>query len=493
MNSIETLDDPTITVDHLRVKTCFICLEEESAPTQPDGLATNTTNPWIHPCPNCGLVAHDRCLIRWISSLPLKRSAKTPYKDRSGSVFVLDTFRCPQCRRPYELAHQPSLMHRLLMVFDAVYVLVSELGQIGSLVVGLTTFQMLPAAVFAQSRMLASAGLLVHEIAFLRVYLGSRMFKLLLTDNFRDLYRSIFIVAPMIPLRIMFPGTSPRWIMPLYLSFPLILHGMTKLVPSEGLIPLESEVPTASGPMISFWPPSPSLIGYVGTCIISPVYNHFFARFSTWVLGAPPPRRQRTYLNDRLGAHARAFFTLRRVRPPRAAVLGADPDNDADPPPLLLAAQLVQKDQSSFTHDVVHAVFSLFVPRLFGGLLHAASGHSSYLRRFLGLRPAGMPLSSGVIPHFAALGWGERVWTALKPSFALVCLGGSWIWTDVDPVWWRTSLGYGIFVMAKDSVELYRLWLQKKEVQSRTIKSRDFAGVDISELDLVAPERFAAR
>lgn len=47
------------------------------------------------------------------------------------------------------------------------------------------------------------------------------------------------------------------------------------------------------------------------------------------------------------------------------------------------------------------------------------------------------------------------------------------------------------YVQAKDCLELYRLWLQTQEVQSRTIKSRDFAGVDVAELDLIEPERFA--
>jgi hypothetical protein len=43
----------------------------------------------------------------------------------------------------------------------------------------------------------------------------------------------------------------------------------------------------------------------------------------------------------------------------------------------------------------------------------------------------------------------------------------------------------------QDSWELYRLWLQKEEVQSRTIMSRDFLGVDPAELDLIVPESFS--
>ncbi|KAJ7879581.1 hypothetical protein B0H14DRAFT_3435010 [Mycena olivaceomarginata] len=250
-----------------------------------------------------------------------------------------------------------------------------------------------------------------------------------------------------------------------------------------GLPDTPSEVSTTTRPMLSTWPPSPALLGLVIVPLLRPVYNRIFSHFRTWVLGSPPPHRQKRYLAERV---QRLFFRTRPPPPPAAA------DADLDPPPLAIADQIIQKDQSSLTHDVLHALASLAFPRLFGNLLHGLSGHSSYLRRFLGLRPA-VALAAGV--HSYHPSWGAM---PLQGRAVAVCrtvggllLGGSWVWADVDPVWWRNSLGFGIFILAKDCLELYRLWLQQKEVRSRTIKSRDFAGVDIAELDLVAPERFS--
>ncbi|KAJ7782370.1 hypothetical protein DFH07DRAFT_790432 [Mycena maculata] len=473
MDNIPTLDD-------LRVKSCFICLEEEHAP------APSKATTWVHPCPNCPLLAHDKCLLRWISSLPLKQKRRRRLRNEAPTnrhtIFVLDTFRCPRCRRGYELANpKPPRLHGLAMLLDTVYVLVAELADIGCTAFGLATIQVIPLALSVESRLAILSGMLIYELAFLDSFLGTEMTSLLIPSRFSDLGRSLFIVGPTIPFRLLLPGTIPRWIIPLYLSLPLLLHGISEF----GVLPTLdslSEGPSTSRPMISTWPPSPALLGLAIVPIIRPVYNRLFSRFRTWVLGSLPPHREKRYLSDRV--RSIFFFGARPpLRPPTANVLL----QDQDPAPIVIADAIVQKDQSSFTHDVLHAVMSVAFPRMFGEALHVVSEHSLYLRRFLGLRPSSIP-ASGVFSYYN--------WVAMAlPQRALavggLLLGGSWIWADVDPVWWRYSLGSGIFVLAKDCFELYRLWLQKHEVQSRTIKSRDFTGVDVTELDLIAPERFA--
>ncbi|KAJ7354636.1 hypothetical protein DFH08DRAFT_48924 [Mycena albidolilacea] len=475
------MNDDFPTLDNLRVKHCFICLEEERAPDGPvqSNSLRDITSAWAHPCPNCALVAHDRCLLRWVSSLPLRQSK---HKDR-GTIFVLDTFRCPHCKRPYELANPiTSWGHRIAMISDAIYVLLAELVDIGCTALGLATLQIIPVSLTLQSRLTVLAGMFVYEVAFLEFYLGTSMFNLFVTNKVKDLVRSFFIVVPTIPFRLLLPGTLPRFIIPLYTSFPLIFHGMTELG-VLGLPDTSSDVSTTTRPMLSTWPPSPVLLGLVIVPLLRPVYNRIFSHFRTWVLGSPPPHRQKRYLAERV---QRLFFRTRPPPPPAAA------DADLDPPPLAIADQIIQKDQSSLTHDVLHALAFLAFPRLFGNLLHGLSGHSSYLRRFLGLRPA-VALAAGVHsyhPSWGAMSPQGRAVAACRTVGGLL-LGGSWVWADVDPVWWRNSLGFGIFILAKDCLELYRLWLQQKEVRSRTIKSRDFAGVDIAELDLVAPERFS--
>ncbi|KAJ7467152.1 hypothetical protein FB451DRAFT_1260268 [Mycena latifolia] len=480
MDTIPTLDD-------LRVKSCFICLEEERAPAS---KTSKTLNPWVHPCPKCALIAHDKCLARWIATLPPKRRPKGA---SAGTFFVPDGFKCPRCGRPYEFANpRRPRGHLLAAIYETIYVIVSELGDGVCSLAGLVTLQTIPLALSLRSRAVVLSGMFIYEVLFLESYLGPHMFSLLLADKFSDLQRNFFIpsprnffiLAPTIPFRLLLPGSVYQFIIPLYLILPPILHAMLGLGDSA---PLDSlpVVHSTTRPMISTWPPSPALLGLVIVPLVRPVYNRLFSRFRTWVLGSSPPHRQKRYLTDRvLGVFS--FGTRRRPAPAPSTNL-----QDPDPTPIAIADEIIQKDQSSFTHDVVHAIASITLPRLFGNLLWVAAAHSPNLRRFLGLRPL-TTLTSGVhayYPNWVAMTRPQRTLAAFKAMSGLF-LGGSWIWTDVDPVWWRNSLGYGIFVLAKDCFELYRLFLQKQQVESRTIKSRDFAGVDVAELDLIAPERF---
>ncbi|KAF7357845.1 hypothetical protein MVEN_00830700 [Mycena venus] len=367
-------DDDVPTVDDLRVKSCFICLEEERAPdtqllVRPGGIkpTPNKLNPWVHPCPNCALVAHDRCLLRWISSLPLKRRAKRKDRGPGYIPFVLDTFKCPHCKCPYELANpRPSRMHRLAMIYDAIYMILAELVNIGCTSVGLATLYMIPVLPAIQRPLVVLSGMFIQEVAFLESYLGPRMFNLLITNDVNDLIRSFFIVLPTVPFRLLLPGTLPKFVVPLYISFPFILHGMTEAGALGPLNTLDrlSDVSTTSRPMISMWPPSPALLGLVIVPLIRPVYNRLLSSFRTWVLGSTPPHRRRRYLNERWG-----LFGLR----PRPPTPPADND-DPDPPPLVIADQIILKDQSSLTHDVLYAISSTTLPRLFGNLLLRGGG-----------------------------------------------------------------------------------------------------------------------
>ncbi|KAJ7760994.1 hypothetical protein B0H16DRAFT_1531403 [Mycena metata] len=484
MNHIPTVED-------LRVKSCFICLEKETSLVRPKLPRKRNLNTWIHPCPSCALIAHDRCLLRWISSLP---PATNKEQIRTRNVFALDTFKCPHCGRRYELAQPPpGLLHRFAMALDATYVLLVETINLGCAATGLLVFQTIPVSLSVGTRLSVLTAMLVYEVAFLESYLGPQMFDLLLSGNSDDLFRSFFIVLPTLPFRLLLPGTVPKWTIPLYFAFPFIFHGLIEpgALRMLGAIP---KVYKASRPMVSTWPPSPAMLGLFIVPLIAPMYDRLFSRFKTWVLGAPPPRRQKRYFTDR----AQWMFIFGRTAAAPAPVPQAPPAGDAyvqdlDPPPLVIADQLIHKDQTSLTHDIVHALGTIVIPRAFGILLHAASSQSVYLRHFLGLRPRLVSLPHSVhsyhYPNWQRMTLSRRFLAASQAVGALF-LGGSWVWADVDPVWWRNTLGYGLFVLTKDCFELYRLWLQKQEVQSRSIKSRDFAGVDPAELDLVAPERF---
>jgi len=62
-------------------------------------------------------------------------------------------------------------------------------------------------------------------------------------------------------------------------------------------------------------------------------------------------------------------------------------------------------------------------------------------------------------------------------------------WATSDPVWWRNALGLGMFIMMKDGLKMLHLWLAKRELADRHIKNKSFAGIDLTELDLVERHR----
>ena len=70
------------TVEQLTSKTCFICYEDETEENK-------NGKKWIHPC-KCSLVAHEDCLLSWITVSKPKTSKKMPVA-------------CPQCSTPYTI------------------------------------------------------------------------------------------------------------------------------------------------------------------------------------------------------------------------------------------------------------------------------------------------------------------------------------------------------------------------------------------------------
>jgi hypothetical protein len=137
---------------------------------------------------------------------------------------------------------------------------------------------------------------------------------------------------------------------------------------------------------------------------------------------------------------------------------------------------------------------ALIIPRIssfMGSLLYRLSKYSPLLRRFLAVRP---PLPPDVRPSLVGTWIDEEMWRQLSPMKRLSVAGlmglsvawrGTPIWAECDPVWWRNSLGLGLFTVAKDCLHLLHLWLAKRELQSRHVKNKSFEGVDVRELDLI--------
>jgi len=55
----------------------------------------------------------------------------------------------------------------------------------------------------------------------------------------------------------------------------------------------------------------------------------------------------------------------------------------------------------------------------------------------------------------------------------------------LDPIWWRNAVGLCLFTASKDAIELLHAWMRKRERKTRSIMSRDFAGVEVDGLDLI--------
>jgi len=135
---------------------------------------------------------------------------------------------------------------------------------------------------------------------------------------------------------------------------------------------------------------------------------------------------------------------------------------------------------------------ALMIPKIssyMGSLLYQLSQHSTILRRFLGIRPplsVGLRLYENVTPAFAKLTPAQQV-AAYSRAVLRVFLYGTKQWSEMDPVWFRNTVGLGLFVVAKDCVELFYAWLSKKELESRHVKTRPFRGIDARGLDLIPP------
>lgn len=107
------------TVDQVVAKTCFICYEDDQEHETTSSAAAShvlsSKSPqsrndrrWIHPC-QCSLVAHEDCLMQWISSAKPNASALAPVT-------------CPQCSTPYTVSqlNYPilSMVERLEAVWE---------------------------------------------------------------------------------------------------------------------------------------------------------------------------------------------------------------------------------------------------------------------------------------------------------------------------------------------------------------------------------------
>jgi len=156
----------------------------------------------------------------------------------------------------------------------------------------------------------------------------------------------------------------------------------------------------------------------------------------------------------------------------------ADGDANQDDP----GHRRVRVTFSSLGRFISRVLLTPWIASYMGSSLELLSHRSQLLRRILSLRQ----------PYIPPFGWLESV---ARGSDALrklsdVAIKPPWQKPTMEPVWWRNSLGLSLWIVLRDAFSLVHLFLRKRELQSRRILSRSFAGIDVGTLDLISPAAF---
>jgi len=251
------------------------------------------------------------------------------------------------------------------------------------------------------------------------------------------------------------------------------------------------------------WPPSPFVFGVFVLPILRALYRRGFTRLSKAILGLPSstggvaaPARP---MGDAAGGDAVIQINLAAEPEDNNAAAAAAPA--AEPP---LAGRQININADSLGQTIGGALLIPAISSFMGSMVLRLSRRSALLRAFLGIRSGlgrgrvlAAPPVFGPAGGYATKGWaGLGLFTGmLGPGFlermsvtARIVLGNIWggsvAWAEADPVWWRNALGLGLFIVAKDCLHLWHLWLEQRELKSRRVLNKDFKGVDIRELDL---------
>ncbi|GAW03093.1 ring finger domain-containing protein [Lentinula edodes] len=482
------------TIDDIRLKMCYICREEESfdEPSDPPRA-------WTHPC-KCTLIAHEACLLSWIETAQAKPSGR-------------DALKCPQCATQYEIVHSGGqfgfLQRSAWRMLTDVNIIVGYMGKMFLIMVPSTILSVVGAGTYW---MLTKYG--AYSI---REFFGKEVYDAFLTDDLSKWPWSAYINLPLIPVFLVASRFETRF------SFLPIVSALLEWpnLYDRGLqSPANIEWNT-----ITVFPPSPYTVGFILLPLVRFLYNKALKRVTKWVLGARIPTVD--------GEDENALMVV-RLR--GAAENGEPPDidnADANEPGADQAVNQPRLEEPVAEHNPADQTITIYasplgrklagallvpmVARHMGNILfHLARKPgvlARYLRYILAIGPRSAPNRSwwdanSLSPSSYAsrkaepgsslsFGVGNYRWNFDKSGSTTLgsdvpwkdvlraLWGGSKAWAEFDPIWWRNTLGFGIFVVAKDALNLLRLWLVKRERETRRIKNRDFAGVDITGLDLI--------
>jgi hypothetical protein len=198
------------------------------------------------------------------------------------------------------------------------------------------------------------------------------------------------------------------------------------------------------------------------------------------------PAGQQQQRHQAAGADANA-----QQQPQPNANANADENVNGDAALAQAAEGVIHVTGSSLGRVIGGALILPTISSFMGSLLLRLSTHSTLLRRFLAVRPSMTELPPALGPWSYPENWSQLSPLRQIGVAAQLVLSIAWkgtrTWAECDPVWWRNSLGLGVFVVAKDCLHLLHLWYAKRELETRRVKNKSFEGVDIKELDLINP------
>ncbi|KAH9476883.1 putative RING finger protein C32F12.07c [Psilocybe cubensis] len=506
----------------LKVKLCYICREEENADSPQD--PNTAPRAWTHPC-SCTLIAHEQCLLKWIQS------------SQSNASRAPNALKCPQCGTQYEMESDRPFVLKFLSVGNKVlqkcgrwFTVFGAAAAVG--LVGTTVYVCLTG----------------YGAWALEKFLGKELFDLILTDDPTNWPWSAYINLPLLPISLIlsrFQTNSTSLVIPLLLFWPPtspVTGERSRRLQEYWSNPQNSSLITSgfnSGGLLGtkhHWPPPPILFGLVGLPFVRAMYQNCYAWAYSKLLGThlPAPRRP-----PRGGLRFNEGPFVIRIRANLDGVEGGNGDDgqgegggeDGQPPPVAApgaadqnagvvepnpdpnaaaveaAEQLIEINASSLGRRIGGALIIPVIANSMGQLLLSLSKHSKVLRLLLGIRQHqkqagssgmfGLPPWERVVSSWVRGGnkdGSDKPWAQLNMFqqarlsvrlFMALLTSSSTSWVDNDPVWWRNGVGFGLFVVVKDCIQLLHLWLAKRELETRRVKDRDFKGVDIRELDLL--------